>query len=403
MNIVGIVAEYNPMHNGHIYHIKRAKELSNADYCIVIMSGSFTEQGNVATLDKFTRAKIAIENGADLVIELPTIHATSSAEGFAKGAVNILNSLGCITHIAFGAETNDIQSLEKVAKICIDRNDDIICSTKEYLKQGVTSAKARDEALKRILPNECYEMINKPNNILGIEYLKTLYALKSQIEPVLVERLSSNHNEFKIDFKSEYTSSTAIREVLLEIANSNNNNNDDIQKIEYVVPKNTLDELKHNNYKTNEWMWNNLKYEILKLGKDGLKNIAEVTEGLENKLYDSLNSSNSYEEYIANVKSKRYTLSRIKRICVYIILGITKDLKNKLQDVNYARVLKVKNDSKDLLGILNKNCNNNLLTKITEASFNILDENINESIKLDILANNLVGNISSDYTNNIII
>ena len=402
MNIVGIIAEYNPMHNGHIYHIKKAKELSNADYAIVIMSGSFTEQGNIAVLDKFTRARIAIENGADLVIELPTIHATSSAEGFAKGAVNILNSLGCVTHLAFGAETDNIESLSLIAKTCIDKETDIISATKEYLKQGVTAAKARDEALKRILPNECYEMINTPNNILGIEYLKALYALKSQIKPVLVKRLSSNHNEYKIDSTSEFTSSTAIRKVLLEIDKNGNNNDDDILKIQYVVPQNTLNELKHNNYKTNEWMWDNLKYEVIKLGKDGLKNIAEVTEGLENKLYDSLKTSNSYEEYIANVKSKRYTLSRIKRICVYIILGITKDLKNNLQDVNYARVLKLKNSSKDLLAILNKNCNNDLITKITEDSLNSLDEIITKSIKLDILANNLVGNISSDYTNNII-
>ena len=157
MNIVGIVAEYNPMHNGHIYHIKKAKELSNADYVIVIISGSFTQQGNVAVLDKFTRAKLAIENGADLVIELPTIYATSSAENFAKGAITILNSLNCVTHLAFGAETDDLDSLEEIAKICINEDKKILACTKEHLKQGITSALAKDYALKEILSPYCYE------------------------------------------------------------------------------------------------------------------------------------------------------------------------------------------------------------------------------------------------------
>ena len=120
MNVVGIIAEYNPMHNGHIYNIKRARELANADYVIVIMSGSFTEQGNIACINKFDRAAIAIENGADMVIELPSVYATSSAENFAFGAVNILNSLGIVTHLAFGAETNDLNSLQEIAKICVD-------------------------------------------------------------------------------------------------------------------------------------------------------------------------------------------------------------------------------------------------------------------------------------------
>ena len=396
MNIVGIIAEYNPMHNGHIYHIKKAKELANADFCIVIMSGSFTEQGNVAVLDKFTRAKIAIENGADLVIELPTIYATSSAEDFAKGAVNILNDLGCITHLAFGAEADDLDALKVIAKTCIDNEKQIISTTKEYLKQGITSAKARDNALKDFLSSKCYEMINKPNNILGIEYLKVLYALKSQIKPVLVERLNSSHNELKILNNSKYTSSTAIRQTL---SNSLVTLEDKLQKISSFIPQNILTELSKNTFKTNEKVWEILRYEILKLGKEGLKNIAEVTEGLENRLYDTTLISNSYFEYISNVKSKRFTLSRIKRICTYIILGITKDLKDTLKDVNYCRALKVKKTSLELLSLISNNATNTIITKLSD---NIQDKNITKSIELDILANNISHNISEDYTNNII-
>lgn len=395
MNIVGIIAEYNPMHNGHIYHIKKAKELSNADYVVVIMSGSFTEQGNIAVLDKFTRAKIAIENGADLVIELPTIYSTSSAEGFAKGAVNILNSLGCITHLAFGAETDNIESLQEIAKTCIDNEEQIISATKEYLKQGITSAQARDNTLKDFLSPECYEMINKPNNILGIEYLKVLYALKSQIKPVLVERLGSSHNNIQIANNNAYTSSTAIRETL---SSSLLTLDDKLQKFSKFVPQNVINELKKNTYKANERLWELLRYEILKLGKNGLKDIAEVNEGLENRLYDALSISNSYLEYISNVKSKRYTLSRIKRICVYILLGITKDIKKHLGNVNYCRILKVKKSSSDLLSLICNSSTNKVFTKLTE---NIEDYNIVSSIKLDILANDICHTIAKDYTNNI--
>ena len=126
MNVVGIIAEYNPMHNGHIYNIQKAKELSNADYAVIIMSGSFTEQGNISVINKFDKATIAIENGADMVIELPTIFAISSAENFANGAVNILNSLGIITHLAFGAECDNIIALEEIANTYLNHKQEII-------------------------------------------------------------------------------------------------------------------------------------------------------------------------------------------------------------------------------------------------------------------------------------
>lgn len=396
MNIVGIIAEYNPMHNGHIYHIKKAKELANADFCIVIMSGSFTEQGNVAVLDKFTRAKLAIENGADLVIELPTIYATSSAENFARGAVNILNSLGCITHLAFGAETDNIDSLQEIARTCVDKENQIIATTKKYLKLGITSAQARDNSLKHLLSPECYDAINKPNNILGIEYLKALYALKSQIKPVLVKRLCSSHNDLKITNINEYTSSTAIRAVL---SNTDLSLKEKIESISNFIPQNIVKELEKNTFDTNEKLWEILKFEILKLGKEGLENIAEVSEGLENKLYDAVSISNSYLEYISNVKSKRYTLSRIKRICIYILLGITKNLKENLKNINYCRILKVKESSKQLLSLIASNATNKVITRLSD---NIEDAKILSSIKLDLLANDISHTISKDYTNNII-
>ena len=398
MNIVGIIAEYNPMHNGHIYHIQKAKELTNADYVIVIMSGSFTEQGNISVINKLDKAKIAIENGADLVLELPTIYAISSAENFAYGAVNILNSLGCVTHLAFGCEDNNIVELEKIAKTYLENKDLIIAKCKEYLKSGINSAKAYDMSFKELL-NTTVD-ITLPNNILAIEYIKALLSLKSEIKPVCVLRHKSSHADKKISNLAEYASSTSIRNVL---SDASLNEEEKLNKIQPVIPQNTYTCIKERGYITNENLWEILRYEILKLGKNNLKNIYEVCEGLENKLYDEVSNSTSYEEYIMNVKSKRYTLSKIKRICIYILLGITKDLADELNSVNYARVLKLNNNSSALLSIISNNTTIPVITKVTDEILNKLDDKIHSSLKLDILATNIATtNLqTTDYTNKI--
>lgn len=393
MNIVGIIAEYNPMHNGHIYHIEQAKKLTNADYVIVIMSGSFTEQGNIATLDKFTRAKIAVECGADLVLELPTIYATSSAENFAKGAINILNGLGCVTHIAFGAEEQDIEKLKKIAEAKVEHEREILEKKKEYLKDGITAASAEYLATMDFVVFDLKNILEEPNNLLGVEYLKALISSRSQIEPVLVHRAKTSHKDNKIAKNGVLASSTAIREAL-------KTNNTDISS---ALPINTYKELEKGNFKLNNTMWELLKFSILKLGKEGLKNIQDVSEGLENKLYNELLNSTSYDEYIHNVKSKRFTLSRIKRICVYILLGITKEKYEKLCNVNYARVLKVKEGSSNLLSLISKSSNITYLPKVTDELLDFLKKEEKESVYLDILANNIAHNMNEDYTNTIVV
>ncbi len=397
MNVVGIIAEYNPMHNGHIYNIKKAKELSNADYVIVIMSGSFTEQGNISVINKFEKARIAIQNGADMVIELPTIYAISSAENFAFGAVNILNSLGIISHLAFGAESDNIYNLEQVAKTYIANKDTIIANTKLLSKQGLNSGEAYSKSLSQFINNA--DDFTLPNNILAIEYLKALIALKSKIKPVLVHRLQSSHNDKEITNVGAYASSTSIRTAL---SAPDLTVDEKLNKISNCIPSNTYNYLQNNKFYLNEDLWQNLKYTIIKLNTNGLKEIHEVTEGLENKLYKQALTCNSYEQFIFSVKSKRYTLSKIKRICIYVLLGITKEKYIKLKDVNYARILKVKESSLELLSKISSNAKNAVITKVTDDILQSLNEDIQESIKLDILANNLYNADNMDYTNKII-
>lgn len=397
MNVVGIIAEYNPMHNGHVYNIKKAKELSKADYVVIIMSGGFTEQGNIACINKMDRAKMAIENGADMVLELPTIYAISSAERFAFGAVNILNSLGIITHLAFGAESDNICDLEKIATTYLNHKEEIVTLTKEYTKEGINSADAYSKALSNFLDINSADF-SLPNNILAIEYIKALLALKSKIKPVLVHRELSFHNDTKVANCSEFASSTSIRNLLCDTSFTNEQK---LLKLQNVVPKNTYEYIKDKKINMNENIWNVLKFEITKLNIEGLKNIQEVTEGLEYKLYKQALICNSYEDFIFAIKSKRYTLSKIKRICIYILLGITKENYSILNTVNYARVLKVKESSNNLLSIISNSKNNILITKITDDIISTFDAQTKASIKLDILANNLFNTGNLDYTNKI--
>lgn len=404
MNVVGIVAEYNPMHNGHVYHIEEAKNKANADYAIIIMSGSFTEQGNIAVFNKFDRARVATYCGADLVIELPTIHAISSSENFAYNAVKILNSLGIVTHIAFGSESSSIETLDNIAEKEITYKNEIILRTKDYMKEGISSIAAKDKALKEFLNATEYAEISKPNNILAIQYLISLKRLESKIKAIAIKRAEVNHNDKQILSNAIIASSTGIRNVLLSKEYIKKQKQGIIQK---VVPKECFNLFLNSTPKTNEDLWQMLKYEIIRLGTKKIANIYEVSEGLENRIYSSALISDSYNSFISNIKCKRYPLSRIKRLCIYILLGVTRDVANSICDVSYARVLKIKKDSISLLTAIANSSKTPLITKITDESLKSLNEDVQKSIGLDILANKIhqleVLDKENDYTNNIIV
>lgn len=394
MKILGIIVEYNPMHNGHIYQIEQAKKLINPDYTIIIMSGGFTEQGNLSVLDKFTKAEIAIQNGVDLVLELPTIYATSSAEYFAKGAVNILNNLNCITHLVFGAECSNIQTLKNIATTLNKYEKEIIQESKLNTNKNITMAKTRSEILNKYLNNEEIDCIDKPNNILAIEYLRNLELLNSKIEPVLIHRNTIQHNS--TEFVNNIASSTAIRGLFQK---------QDLETIQKLVPSNVYNNLLKVNSKYLDTFWNILKYEIIKLGKNGIQNIYEVSEGLENRIIQYIEKSNSYEEFIQNIKSKRYTLGRIKRICINTLLGITKDTYKALSDVQYAKIIKFSNRAEKLVSHICKMSQIPVFSKITDNEIDKQNNNIKTSLELDILStkihNILFNENKNDYTNNV--
>lgn len=390
MKTVGIIAEFNPFHNGHKYLIEKAKEETNADRVIVIMSGNFTQQGNVAVIDKFKRAEIATNYGVDLVIELPTIYAISSAETFAKGAIDILDKLNIVDYLAFGTEATSLSILQSIASKILDNENLLSEKIKENLKSGITYALARDKALKEILTTSEYAEISSPNNILAIEYLKELLKIKSNIVPVAIKRANANHNDTFIYTNSFFASATSLRNHLEYMENS-------VLDIENYVPNLTYKALLDSKLLFNNDIYTLLRYIITVSDNKKLSSIYEISEGIENKIKESATTSLNYFELLNNVKSKRYTLSRIKRIFTHILLELTSDLFCELNGVNYARVLKI--TDKNLLSELSIKSTIPVISNINEKVLKSLDAKTYAALMLDFKADNIYSIIANDSLN----
>ena len=289
MNKVGIIAEYNPFHNGHIYHLKETKKLFPDSFIILILAGNFTQRGDVSVINKWDKAKIALDYGVDLVVELPFNIATSSAIYYASGAISILNKLDC-DYLVFGSETNDIDLFKKLVNIT-NVNKDYERKIKQYLDMGYNYPKSCSLALKDVSNT----VIDKPNDVLGLEYVRCIINTNSKIKPISIKRTNDYHEE---DILDNITSATSIRKNL-----------DNIYIIKNSLPKKSLDLC--SNISLNDY-FKYIKYEIIT--NDNLSDILDVDEGIENKLKKEIHNSNNIDELILNVKSKRYSYNRIKRM-----------------------------------------------------------------------------------------
>lgn len=394
MKVLGIIAEYNPLHTGHIYHISKAKEITGCDTVIVIMSGSFTQQGNIAIINKFERAKQAIQNGVDLVIEIPSAFASSDAGNFAYKSVSILNDLN-VDAICFGAETDNIERLKLISETLIYKDKEIWNEIKNELKKGISFAKARNNSLNKFLNEDDINIILSPNNILALEYLRTLKVLNSNIIPFAIHR-ESNFNSHILE--NCYTSSTSIRKALENKCNLN-----DIQK---YIPENVSKYLKNNKIIFNNDFFEILKYKIISMNENDLKEINGVSEGIENKLKKEICNSYSYDEFLFKIKSKRYELSRIKRILVNILLNISKEDFNLLKEnnSNYAHILAFNHDKKDLLSHISNTSNIPVISSLNNKTLSYLNKYQKLSLDTDIYASNIYSmlinqKINKDYTN----
>lgn len=415
--VLGIIAEYNPFHNGHLYHLGTSKKLTGADYTVAIISGNFTQRGSTSIVDKWSKTKMALENGIDLVIELPVLYSISSAENFADGAIKILNSLGIVNYLSFGSETSDISVLSNIANILCSEPEEYKNLLSIELSKGLSFPKARENALldyikSNILENnksdfENYrKILSSPNNILGIEYLKALKKYNSSIKPMCISRFKAEYNSS--NFSENIASATAIRELI------KNKNFDAIKTVIPLESSSVLMDCINSGCIVPDLncFEKEIIYTLRKMTIEEIASIPDVSEGLEFSIKKAANSCNNINEFLDIVKSKRYTITRLQRILLYALLGISKEdmqLSKKVEKP-YIRVLGFNDNGKKLVSeIATKNPELKLITSVKK----FVDSNSNKDLQIifdkDVLAtdvyslafeNNSLANL--DFKNSVI-
>ena len=385
--VLGIVAEYNPFHNGHQYHLNKSKELTGADYTIAVIGGNFTQRGEPSIIDKWSKAKSALINGIDLVLELPVLYATSSAENFADGAIRLLNSLGIVDDISFGAEVSDISILDDLAEVLYREPREYKVLLSSELSKGLSFPKARENALMMYMNNQKVysNVLSSPNNILGIEYLKALKKCKSSINAISINRAGVQHN--KIEFSDSFTSSSAIRDSISK---------DFFTDTKELMPINSYSIL--NKAVKQDFIINGLStyekeilYTLRFLSTEELGELQDVSEGLENLLKKASNSCNNVSEIIDMVSSKRYTQTRIQRILLYSLLDITKkDIQLSKRITPYARILGFNKNGKFLISeAINANPKVEFVASVKKFINQCTNKHLQFMLQKDILATNI--------------
>ena len=315
MKSVGIICEYNPFHNGHLYHLECIKEMFPEHLIILVLSPSFTQRGDVSIINKWDKTKISLEAGVDLILELPFPFATQSADTFAKGAIQILEYMRC-EYLVFGSESNDIQALNKLADIQLNNQEynDLVNS---YLKEGVNYPTALSKSLNKLSNIH----IKDPNDLLGLSYVREIKKNNFAIKPITIKRTNNYHD---LNISSNIISASAIRNLI--------NQNQDISNF---VPNYVLKYIINNDYQTK--LFQLLKYKII--SDNNLNKYQTVDEGIENRILKYINESNSLEELISNIKTKRYTYNKISRMLIHILCSFTKEEAKMMNDISYIRVL----------------------------------------------------------------
>ena len=430
MKTLAIISEYNPFHNGHLYMLNKAKELTGADYAISLMSGNFTQRGIPAICDKHKRAHMSVISGIDLCLELPFVYASGSAYDFTNGAINILNSLNTVDYLCFGAECDDIDLFNKAAEIITNEPVQYKEVLKESLKSGNSYPCARQTAITQAL-KYCFdstkdpdyenisekisEITSRPNNILALEYLAALKRTNSDIKPVIIKRKTANYADEKIN--NSISSANAVRKAVENL----NTKEEIIKTLENDMPREALDILAEN-FKIEFPVSSNALMPFLqsRLLNPGMlsEDICDINEAFTNKLLKA-NLYSNYEGFIKNMKSKDITETRINRIILHLITGYSNKDRKLFYDNGtafYAGILAFRKSSSNLIKEINNNSKIPVITK--KSDFNKYLENYPEVSfvaakrmwELDLTASNLYGSLlynsfgtelTNDYVTNI--
>lgn len=374
MKICAIICEYNPFHNGHLHQLREAKRLSGADAVLCMMSGNFVQRGEAAIMEKYTRAKHAVQAGADIVVELPTVFATSNAELFAKGAVSLLSSIPAVNTLCFGAETANKHAFILAARYLNDEPAEVSAKIKASMQKGVSYAKARAQAWAGFIP---FDILCSPNNILGLEYSRALLSLDSAIQILPIPRIGSNYNDDTL--KENFSSASAIRTAIKNGEMITANIPEYVAKDLPISLETNLEILE--------------KYALLSKKTEDIAKVCDCTEGLENALKKAAMTNFSLTEVLT---SSRYTSSRIRRIALQNLLNIDEQkIRDCLRSPLYLRVLAVKKERNDVLSALS-DCLLPLLLRAHDEDR--LCDVAKQSFKIDLFAEkvyNIVYGISS--------
>lgn len=376
MDKIGIICEYNPFHNGHIYHLEKVKELYPDSTIILVMSGNFTQRGIPSIINKWNKTEIALKYGIDLVIELPFVFATQGADIFAKGAISILKELK-VDYLVFGSETNNVEQLKELANISLN-NVNYQEKIKEYLDQGINYPTALSKALEEFSK----ETINTPNNLLGLSYIKEIIKQNANIIPITIKRTNDYHSK---DLEN-ISSATSIRYAI--------SNNEDVK---YYVPTEVYEVLKNEVF-IQEKYFPFLKYKIETI--DDLSIYQTVDEGIENRIKKYIHDATSWDDLVNKIKTKRYTYNKINRMFIHILCDFTKEKANKLNKISYIRVLGFSKKGQNYLNEIKKETTVPILTKFYSDNEMLEFEFKTTCIYASILDENIKNNLIKQETQN---
>ncbi len=363
MKIAAVICEFNPFHNGHKYLLDEIKK-QGFDCIICIMSGSFTQRGEVAITDKFKRARVALKNGADLIIELPTPYAVSSAQIFARGGADIIKATDVVDKVFFGSECGDAKLLNKAA---LATNDEKVRTLlKENMSEGDYYPQALQKAVNEVFGSEISDILASPNNTLGVEYIKELEC--SGIETAAVKRIAVEHDS--LVSRGNFASASLIREMIFKG-----------EDVSAFVPAGDF-----SNPAKTEFGERAVMYKLKSMSLEDFENLPDVTEGLHNRIYSAVRKCSSLEELLFEIKTKRYTLARLRRIIASATIGITKDLQNS--PLPYLRILGMTENGKEALSNISKKTNLPIVTNLAPA-LKTLDDRTKEMLMCDIRATDI--------------
>lgn len=365
MNVVGIIVEYNPLHNGHAYHVTSAKETAGADACVAVMSGHFLQRGEPAVVNKWARTQMALHAGVDLVIELPVPYATQHSEQFARGAVSALHQLGEVDSLCFGSESGRIEDFAYLVDILHDESTDFQQSLQHYLRRGWSYPKSYAGALEVVMRDQDTGSIDiqQPNNILGLEYMAALKRWNSAIRPCTIKRTKAGYHDERIRDR-KIASATAIRKILFESG--------DLPSLKPYVPQSTYEILADEfTYGRGPMDWNRffpyLQYALFRTSITELGDIYDVHEGLENRIQNKILGAENMTQFLHDIKTKRYTWNRIQRILLNTLLRMTKPRMHAFRfndGLPYLRVLGFNSTGRELLNEAKKKVSVPLITNV---------------------------------------